>query len=133
MTLAGSYLDPKLVIHIDETNAESPIFDGLFKELVKNGSEVALELQEYLKRMDEKKHEAPEDTVQFAAIGWDGETCHHGIPVEANCLECEYGHAPSPGTAFFIASQEVKKGKVYGKTKQQRRPWWKKLLRIEVE
>lgn len=126
-TLEGTYLDPKLVIHIDDANREQPIFDGLFKEMVKGGSEVALELQEYLKRMDDKQHETPEDTVQFAAIEWDGETCHHGIPVKANCLECEDGIAPSTGTAFFLATQEVKRGKVYGKTKSQRRPWYKKL------
>lgn len=127
--LAGTYLDPMLVVHLDEENWQSPIFDGLFKEMVKGGSEVALELQEYLKVQDKKKFEAPEEvTMSFPALDPEyGPVCTHGIPEHADCTYCNEGlapHEPRPANAYIIASRQ---GRVYGKTKAQRRRWWKKI------
>lgn len=131
-TLEGSYLDPKLVIHIDDENMQQPIFEGLFKEMVKGGSEVALELQEYLKRMDAKRHEVPDDTVSFPALDPEyGETCEHGLPARATCSWCLDGIASSktePAAAtYVIGDGPLKKGKLYGKTKKQRRRWYRKV------
>lgn len=133
MTLAGTYLDPQLVLFIEDDQFQSPIFDELLHETVAKGSTIALELKEFLDTMDRKRHEAPDvPTEAFRAIDPEyGPTCDHGLPIDATCTYCLEGLAPNDPRAantIIIATREARQGKVYGKTQRERRPWWQKLL-----
>jgi hypothetical protein len=131
--LAGTHLDPLLVVHLDDEYLEAPIFDRLFKETVQGGSFVALDLQEYLNNMDAKRHEAPEDTQAFTSLDPEyGEVCPHSVPIEATCSWCIEGimsTAQEPIQGTVIIGTEPTVGRIYGKPRDGQ-PWWRKLRQV---
>ena len=91
---AAIYLDPQLIIHTDQPTA--PILDEFIKETVQKGSDMILDLLQFLREQDAKVHETPDDTHAFPVIK-EGilvkDVCPHNVPRAATCTWCLEGIA----------------------------------------